>query len=217
MGIQQQFSDCLPPAWGTGDRIRRHRHIFTQIRINANTINQTFFGLTNDPDTSLVNNAADIGSLTGIRSAEAPTQTGAPWNFEVFQEGLGWNTLTTVDDGTWYNVWYVIDYASDTMDPTYKVYLNTGTAAATESDRLSYGSVDTFTFRPVVSGGVAIDHVIVNGGAVKPTNTAHLDNLWMDNTCENLANPIPEPRTYALFGGIGALLVVLFQRGRRRR
>lgn len=170
---------------------------FMQVRVTSDTINQIFLGLTNDPDTSLVNSAREIWGLSGIRAPEAPTHSAAPWNFQVHQDGLGWTTLTQVDPDIWYNVWYVIDYADQFSQPTYQIYLNTGTSDATEADQMTGGGTDTFMFRASSrSAGSIINHIIANGGATKPSNSAHLDNIWIDLSGENLTNPAGAPADF---------------------
>jgi hypothetical protein len=105
------------------------------------------------------------------------------------------NTVVgSLSTGQWYNVWAVIDQTAD----TYDVYLTTGTADATVSDRVA----DDFAFR----NGTTDDLVSFLACGY---NAGDQQDLWVDDihlTDGQDLSYVPEPMTIALLG-LGGLAV----------
>lgn len=131
--------------------------------------------------------------------------TGSGGNFQS-------QTLATIDDETWYNLWLVIDNATGHANDSFSVYLNTGVAHATEADLIG----SDLLFREGVNTG---EHGIagaLNTFFIYATQDqqrfVRYDEIHVSSGM-NLTNiMIPEPGTFAL-GLLGAALMML----RRRR
>ncbi len=144
------------------------------------------FGLSHDVDTGTHNPSGDLRVEARVAGGPSP----AEHLFQV-RDGDQWRTLTTVSRGFWYNVWFVIDRSDG---DGFRLYLTPASApeAATEADRLVYdggdGVVDTFAFRDGGSPDEVLDGFVAYGESTSGANrSVNLDNLWMDNTGENLA------------------------------
>ncbi len=87
------------------------------------------------------------------------------------RDGADWKGLASVVPGSWYSIWYVIDR---TDRDTFHLYLNDGTADATEADLLG-----RFSFR---DGGAPSD--VLDGFAARAhaagNRSMHIDNLYID-------------------------------------
>ncbi|MEM6822092.1 MAG: PEP-CTERM sorting domain-containing protein [Verrucomicrobiota bacterium] len=119
---------------------------------------------------------------------------------EVHDGDFG-DTVSFADD-EWYSVWIVANTATD----SWESYIQGG--AFTSQTQLSIASDSNFAFR---SGNGSIDmrnfFLISNSG--NAGDTVYLDDVYFDANSQNLANPIPEPSSYALIGlSIGALYVL---------
>ena len=106
-------------------------------------------------------------------------------------------------DGTWYNFWAVANNTADTFD----LYRSTGTDGQGDA---SFITIDT----GVAFGGSgtgALDHFFFAGDG--GLATAMIDDIYVDNSGVNLANPtiIPEPSSAALLG-LGGLALILRRR-----
>jgi hypothetical protein len=91
-------------------------------------------------------------------------------------------TLTTVTKSIWYNIWFV---ANNTTD-TYDVHLNTGTGGATVANRIATG----FVFRNGVAAN-SLRHILLVLGSPSVNNPeVFVDDVYLDRTAANLANPL---------------------------
>ena len=127
---------------------------------------------------------------------------------------------TDVQPLEWYNVWLVIDNAADSA----QVYLQGG--AFTDQVLLDSGGDTSFAFRNGVDNNDLITLFIATGrntDSLPPNPTenigpVYLDDVYIDTSGVNLANPVPEPGTLALGSfALGTLgLIVVRQRKRRR-
>ena len=115
--------------------------------------------------------------------------------------------------GVTYNVWFQINNSAD----TYQVFMQSdGVPSLTSRTQvLGTNGVSTFGFR---NGAAANDLVNVNFGSGNgQPNTTMFDNIYVDPTGFNAANPalVPEPSTFALIG-LGSGLLLLFSRRKKR-
>ena len=112
----------------------------------------------------------------------------------------------TATSGTTYNIWMVNDTSADTTD----YYWSTGAGAATSiGSGLAYSGSNASSSTGIQS--IVFEAFNDNDGA-----EVFYDNLYLDASGQNLANPvvIPEPSAFALMAGaLGLGLVIL----RRRR
>jgi hypothetical protein len=108
---------------------------------------------------------------------------------------------------TWYNVWTVINHASD----SYRVYIQGG-AFATQT-LMAAGSATDFVFRNGATNADLITLFIATGrhtDAVPPNpkenvGPVYIDNVYIDTSGPSLVNPVPEPAT-SLLAAIGAMM-----------
>ena len=109
-----------------------------------------------------------------------------------------------------YNVWHYIDNMADTSE-VYVQKVGTDPAPV----QLFNGATTAFTFRNGVASNDLVQFLFM-AGTGSATDAAHttifFDNVYVDTTGKNIANPVPEPASLAILG-IGAA----FLAGRRRR
>jgi hypothetical protein len=118
------------------------------------------------------------------QAALANTANAATCSLGVRNAGVT-TTSATLSKSTWYNIWFV---ANNTAD-TYDVHLNTGTAGADAGNRIATG----FTFRNSGSGVASnpLRHVLLVLGSPTANNPeVYLDDVYLDRTAVNLANPL---------------------------
>ena len=158
--------------------------VFLQFRggaLSQDSSESANFGLSHDIDTSAHGPEEDFRVHTRI----IPGPSESEHYFQV-RDGGEWQTLTTVSRGVWHNLWYVIDRGDG---DTFQLYLNSDAADAASGDRLSYDAdgaeVIDFSFRDEGSSAEVLDGFAAYAHAASSRNM-HLDNIWIDNTGENL-------------------------------
>lgn len=140
------------------------------------------FGLASNPATGSATPFGDFRVQTTVNPSPTPNRN----NF-VVRDGENFITLTTLEDGAWYNVWYVIDR---TDGDSFEIYLTPGAnITATASDRLSYlngegETVSSFAFRSGGSTADVLDSFMLIGRTL-PNVSSRIDNIWIDNTGSN--------------------------------
>lgn len=132
-------------------------------------------------------------------NAYAPNQTqfrvgGSSGQLDT-RDGSGFQSLTSFDTSTWYNMWIVVDNDANTQT----FFRSTGT-----DDGTLIGSAD-YTFRTSTTNTIQTLALIANN----PSNTILIDDIYMASGVNTTY--IPEPTT-ALLGGLGLLALL-----RRRR
>jgi hypothetical protein len=109
--------------------------LFLRFQASATTTNQSF-GLTDvdAPSAGGGGNWVDFRVQVGVIDGDLRAR-----------DADAMRTLMPVTPGTWYNLWIVVNNATD----TFSVYLNQGDADAEETDRLAsvMEGIDTFAFR----------------------------------------------------------------------
>lgn len=106
------------------------------------------------------------------------------------RSGGSWLNAASVQPGTWYNVWAVIDQTQDRFD----VYLTTGLAGATEANKIASGA----GFRVNTTASLVTFAAIVTGYSGAPSDSrVRIDDIYQFDGVY-LANPVPEPATTAL-------------------
>jgi hypothetical protein len=99
------------------------------------------------------------------------------------RDGGTMRTLATVAPGTWYNLWVAVNNATD----TFSVYLNQGSDDATEADRMTSGSIDTFAFR---SGSTeALDRFLWRAQPQAVNPAVWIDDIYVMDGAE-FQNPL---------------------------
>ncbi len=133
----------------------------------------------------------------GMNSDESRTSPGEP----MFVRDDGFKSVGAASADTWYNVWLVLD--NDGKETT--MYYNTGLGTpATDSSTLFASGA----FRNVNTDAITTLWVRNN----EPGTTGYIDDIYLDTTGSNLANPIPEPSSYALIAGMLGLCWIMLRR-----
>ncbi len=114
-------------------------------------------------------------------------------------DALGPDTVTGLTVDTWYDIWVVVDNATDTYDAYW------GTSG--DPEVLGTKFADDYTFRNSAGGAQSADLVTFAtlSNNQDPDRSAHADNIYFNTEA------VPEP-SVALLGGLGLLALV-----RRRR
>lgn len=116
--------------------------------------------------------------------------------------GPGYLTLRTLAPDTWYNLWMLIDNATDDT----QVYLHARPGeGATAADQLKFGTQSVFDFRDGVAADLRTLFIKTGGGSSQHAGPLYLDDIHLETTATlNLSNPtVPEP------GTTGSLLLLL--------
>ncbi len=155
-------------------------------------------------------------ALFGGYEAQVNNQGGD--NFLVRDAGafdnLGAGTFQNL---TWYNIWTVVDNATD----TYQVYIEPGnfgapvTATTPVPDPNGAPGDSTFGFRNGTSANALTTALLALGGTNPAlTGTFYVDDIFIDTAGQNLSNPtfVPEPNVTVL--ALGALLLATLRRRR---
>jgi len=183
--------------------------LFFRVRAAANTADGEFdwvFG-----STTTANPGATGTSGAGANAWDQYDGYGAMNNKEsngdvdnpmTVRDGTGFNFFGPAAADAWYNVWLVLD--NDTKVTT--MYYNTGFATpATDPSTVSA----TGAFRTPSNDDLINLWVRNNSG---DGAIGYIDDVWLDTTGANLANPVPEPSISLLVGLFAALSLL-----RRRR
>lgn len=126
-------------------------------------------------------------------------------NLRAFN-GSTHDVLDPYDIEQWYDVWFVVNNTAQTTE----FYIQGGAFANQTKLDFSDGT-DEFAFR-FAQG----DDLRSFWGHTFDTATYYLDDIYVDTAGANLANPIPEPSTYAMLFGAAALLFAGIRRRLRR-
>ena len=135
-------------------------------------------------------NTQDGGAFNDFRAGVNLTDDGNASN-GTYNPQVGASTLATgLTEGTWYNLWMVVDNANDTMD----LYLNGGISKPTVGDKIN-GSPVAF-----MNGTAnAIDRFVVSGSGQVNGNqlTACVDDINLDAGAVSAALFFDDFETYA--------------------
>jgi hypothetical protein len=147
-------------------------------------------------DTPLGNSFSDQGGyfINNAANLQARNEGGAP-----NQPTVGTGVVDTL-----YSVWMVFSDAPGASD-TYDVYIEGG-AFLTQTL-----IADDFGMRNDAADGESIDTLHLFNFNDSPDNI-YYSNLFIDNTGENLTNPVPEPSAYAAIFGAIALAAGIIRR-----
>jgi len=128
-------------------------------------------------------------------------------------DGGAWEDLGTLSKDTWYSAWMVIDSAQDEME----VYIEGGAFLNQTQLGEPFESVDPIDFRNA-DGAAGISRFFMAGNLAHSDSgdSVLIDDIFLDTSGENLANPVPEPATLALLG-VTALVIFPAAAGRRKR
>lgn len=162
------------------------------VSLGSNTIadgttGTLFFRMRNGADGDFVFGSSDVAVPAGWSDYEGYMVL-AGENIRL-RDGGSFTNVGTYSGDEWYNVWLVLDHAADTAD----LYASQGTDPA-----VLLGAAGAFR----TSGNTVHDDLIsLNvrmGNAQGNGATGYLDDIYVDTSGVNLANPIPEPATMAL-------------------
>ncbi len=205
-----------------GGRLGHRETINTDsaLKIAQGTTATLFFRLawnTSEVDLSVgmtdVNNPINDAIFNSFTQFESQLQLAFSPGFDKLaaRDGGSFDTLTTaVSPLEWYNVWMVIDNAADMT----QIYLQGGAFAA--PTLLDAGGQTSFAFRNGVAGNDLVTFFIATGRNTdnlppNPTENigpVYFDDLYIDTTGVNLANPVPEPGSIVL-GLLGACTLAI--------
>jgi len=148
---------------------------------------------------------SDVATPNSFGSFETTQQVAGTTPDLTARNGGGYDDVGDVTKDTWYNLWMVVDNTAD----TYDMYVNTGTGGALAGDLVANDAA----FRNGTSS--ALTTIFFRTGATITTGLdVYYDDIYIDTTGVNLANPIPEPSTYALLAGLATLGLVAWRRRR---
>ena len=133
--------------------------------------------------------ASTEGALMAINSTGASGWADPNPNQLCYKCPGGWDAFGPLEAGQLYNYWYVVDSAANSWD----LYRNTGTGGATADDLIHAGN----SYRNNTNTDFTTFMVRLLGDG-PASNQANIDNIYVDNSGENLGNPVPEPATLAL-------------------
>jgi len=159
------------------------RMLFLRLRFEEH--GQFSFGLSHllNPD-----EFGDFGPELGMAAATASD----PNNDFRVANGLTteiYDVLTTIEPGTWYNTWVLVDTTSD----TYQVWMNSDPGGSAQaSDQLANDAAETlFGFRTPTATDL-INFFIKTGGGNSPVDGRfYIDDIYLEDTDDtNLNNPL---------------------------
>jgi hypothetical protein len=141
-----------------------------------------------------------IDSAFGLTQVDTPDVGGQNWGDFNPQVSVNFGNFRVRDSGSflvtgpytpleWYNLWMVVDNATDTM----KVYLhNRPSEAATEADLVTVNSKDTFGFRNATTND--LDRFYWRGqfGSADIDRQVLIDDIYMMDG-ESHSNPLSKP------------------------
>ncbi len=181
-----------PIAEGTtGTLFLRLRHETT-----SNLRLDTIAGLTQD-NASSANTSTSAYANYIVSTDIGETDADAGGDMSVYNSNLNQDVANTAADN-WYSVWIVFDNADDDVDVYLKLDDGSG---ATLSDLVA----DDFGFRNTAD--TALQAFKFRNNEDGHTTNAYFDDIYIDATGVNLANPIPEPASFLLVaaGALGVL------------
>jgi hypothetical protein len=137
--------------------------LFLRFCAAATTTNQSF-GLT-DVDAPVAGGGGNWGDFR--------VQVGVIDGDLRVRDGDNMRTLRSITPGTWYNIWIVVNSATDRL----AVYLNEGTGDAAETDRQSSGTIDIFAFRSPT--GQTLDRFLWRAQPRTTNPEIRIDNIYV--------------------------------------
>ena len=222
-----QWSVVSAPAGGSGNAISGQaqasdgaafRALNTAID-NANTASTLFFRLYR---TGGVNMSAGLSDdavpalFAGYEIQLNAQNNGTPNDsFKARDAGafddLGAGTFAV---STWYNVWMVVNNSTN----FYELYMNQGdfgTAGTTQIHIPDPNQPGDFQFGFRNGGVNPLTTLIFAMGNAPLTGTMVVDDIYIDNSGQNLVNPVPEPSSALLVGAAATLGLASRRRNRR--
>lgn len=165
--------------------------VFMRVRANGTGVNHSF-GLS---DVAAPTDANNFGVFEP--QFRMINTSGANLRFEARNAGSFVSLNTPITLGEWYNVWMVINTATDTWD----AYIKSGAGSATAADL----KLANIAFRDGTDSNTALSTFLVYGGGGGDL-AGSIDDIYIINGVD-LTNPVPEPSTIALMAaGLGLLI-----------
>ncbi|MEM6822694.1 MAG: PEP-CTERM sorting domain-containing protein, partial [Verrucomicrobiota bacterium] len=173
--------------------------VFMRLNIDSFAGSNFSFGLS-DTTSGFDANFGDFRSQLVISSS----------GFRVRDGGGSVTFDQTLSEDTWYDLWIVADNATDTS----QVYIQGGAFSSQTQLTTGSGATNSWAFR---SSAGDLGTFLIRSGSTH-SDTVLLDDIYVDSSAVNLANPIPEPSTtYALILGATFLLVITRLRSNRKK
>jgi hypothetical protein len=155
---------------------------------NANTASTLFFRMRRDGQTNFSAGTSDIATPT-TNFADYETQlnlqdgtgTSTPVDQLNVRDGGTFRALDTWLDNTWYDVWMVVNNASN----TYQVFMQGGNLA--EQTQLDAGALTTFGFRNGAAANPLVQFLLRTGN--NHIGASYVDDIYLDTTGVNLDLP----------------------------